>query len=208
MYTSVMLVALSGSVVASFAAHDLAWQTDYAQARKMGESDRKPLAVFIGTGATGHDKVCRDGKLSAEVQKVLADNYVCVYVDGSTPAGEKLAKELAITQGKGLVISDRSGQLQAFYHDGDLSETALSQWLRRYADPNIVVRTTVVNDSNSQVSMYYSPNGSMGYTSYYPPNGYAPNGGMAGYYGYGFQPGWSGGGSSCVGGHCGGGRRR
>ena len=38
MYTSVVLVALSGSVVASYAAHDLAWQTDYAQAREMGEA--------------------------------------------------------------------------------------------------------------------------------------------------------------------------
>ena len=196
MYTSVMLVALSGSVVASYAAHDLAWQTDYAQARKMGESERKPLAVFIGTGATGYDKVCRDGKLSAEVQKLLADNYICVYVDASTPAGEKLVKELAMTQPMGLVISDRTGQLQAFYHQGDLPETAMTQWLRRFADPNVVVRTTVVND-DSRVSMYYSPNGANGFA------GYAPNGYMNGY-----QPAMWYGGGGCAGGNCGGGRRR
>src|SRR5439155_4325568 len=169
-YTSVMLVALTGSAVASYATQDLAWQTDYVQARKMGETQRKPLAVFIGSGATGYDKVCRDGKLSAEVQKLLADNYICVYVDASTPAGEKLVKELAMTQPMGLVISDRTGQLQAFYHQGDLPETAMTQWLRRFADPNVVVRTTVVND-DSRVSMYYSPNGANGFTGY-APSGY------------------------------------
>ena len=172
MYTSVVLVALSGSVVASYAAQDLAWQTDYAQARKMGETQRKPLAVFIGSGATGYDKVCRDGKLSAEVQKLLADNYICVYVDASTPAGEKLVKELAMTQ-----------------------------WLRRFADPNVVVRTTVVND-DSRVSMYYSPNGANGFASY------APNGYMNGYQPYGYQPAMWYGGGGCAGGNCGGGRRR
>jgi len=199
MYTSVVLVALSGSVVASYAAQDLAWQTDYAQARKMGETQRKPLAVFIGTGAAGYDKVCRDGKLSPEVQKLLADNYICVYVDAGTPEGEKLAKALAITQSKGLIISDRSGQLQAFYHQGDLTETSMTQWLRRFADPNVVVRTTIVND-DSRVSMYYSPTSASGYMGYAPGYGmgYAPD--------YGYGPMWGGGG--CSGGNCGGGHGR
>ena len=33
----------------------------------------------------------------------------------------KLAEAFAITKGCGLVLSDRSGESQAFYHDGDLS---------------------------------------------------------------------------------------
>jgi hypothetical protein len=195
MYTSFALVALSSTLVASSHQDGPTWQKDYVQARKIGQTEKRPLAVVIGQGADGCDKVCRDGKLSPELQKMLAQNYVCVYIDSSTPEGQKLASDFAVTTGKGLILSDRTGDLQAFHHDGDLSTADLSRWLTRFADPNVAVRTTATN--STQLSMYPPENGNLG--------GYgAPY--MQGYYqGGGYYPAYFGGG--CPGGNCGGGGR-
>jgi hypothetical protein len=191
MYTSLVLVALSGSLVASSSQPGSNWHKDYNEARKIGQSEKKPLAVFIGNGTGGHEKVCRDGKMPAEVEKMLMDSYVCVYVDSSTPEGQKLASQFANTRGLGLVLSDRTGDLQAFSQEGDLAAADLSRWLKHFADPNVAVRSTMSN-SSSQLSMY-PPNGSMGY-----------NGNVI----YGSQGGFRGGviyGGGCPGGNCGGG---
>ena len=196
MYTSVALVALTSTLVASSHQEGPTWQKDYVQARKLGQTEKKPLAVVFGQGADGCDKVCREGKLSPELQKMLAQNYVCVYIDCSTPAGQKLASDFAVTTGKGLILSDRTGELQAFYHDGDLSTTDMSRWLTQFSDPNVVVRTTTTN--SSRVSMYPPEGSNLG--------GYAvPY--MQGYQGGGYYPAYFGGGG-CPGGNCGGGRFR
>jgi hypothetical protein len=191
MYASIAFIALTGSVVVA-TPEALTWHTNYDHARQVALSESKPLAVFFGSGQGGYAQVSRDGQLAEAVQKTLGDSYVCMYVDTNTAAGKKLASAFAMSSTTGLVLSDRTGKVQAFYHEGDLSTTDLSRWLTRFADPNIEVRTTVVNDS-SQTSMY-PPN-------FGGPAGYV-GGGMMGYAPYG-QP-WYGGGG-CIGGNCGGG---
>jgi hypothetical protein len=104
MYTSTILIALTGSLVASSANDSLTWRNDYSDAKRMGQTEKKPLAVFIGNGANGYEKVCRDGKISAEVEKTLAENYVCVFVDSSTAEGQQMASAFTNTQGLGLVL--------------------------------------------------------------------------------------------------------
>jgi len=153
MHTSLVVVALSG-LLSVFAPPDsVAWQNDYHQARETVPTQNKPLAVFIASGANGYDKVSRDGTLSPEVQKALLDSYICVYVDSSTPSGQKLATDFAITGGTGLILSDRTGQKQAFYHSGDLSNVDLTTWLQRFADPNLVVSSTMTI-ATERLSMY------------------------------------------------------
>jgi hypothetical protein len=195
MYTSIALIALTGSVIAP-TPEDVRWARSYDQARQTGMTENKPLAVIFGTGETGYDKVSREGQLSDEVMKTLGDKYVCLYVDVSTPTGKQLASQFAITRNSGVVLSDRSGKLQAFYHDGDMTNADLNKWASRFADPNVTVSTTVTNDSSAQVSNYPPSDrvsGSFGgYATGYSPGGYAPA--------------WGGGG--CPGGHCGGGHRR
>jgi hypothetical protein len=195
MYTSIVLLALTGSVVAS-TPEALTWEENYDQARQTGMTEKKPLAVIFGSGQGGFAKVSRDGHLSQAVEKTLGDSYVCLYVDVTTEAGKKLASSFAITKGTGMVLSDRSGQVQAFYHDGDLSDADLAKWVTRFGDPSVTVRTTMTNDSSTQVSMY--PTDRLGGTT----GGYS-----TGYYG-GYAPAFGGGG--CPGGNCGGGgfRRR
>jgi hypothetical protein len=191
MYTSIVLAALTGSLVASSSHESLTWHKDYYEAKQIGQTDKKPLAVFIGSGAGGQTKVCQDGKLADEVEKLLGDNYVCVYVDASTPEGQKLTSAFGNTEGTGLVLSDRTGEKQAFAHQGNLSTADLTRWVKKFADPNVLVNTTVTNAS-SQMSMYPSNGSMMNYTGnvIYGSQGYFSNGVIYG-------------GGGCPGGNCG-----
>ena len=64
MYTSVSVLALS-SVLAFSGTEGSGWAKDYGAARKLAASAGKPVAVFFGSGATGYEKVARDGGLNA-----------------------------------------------------------------------------------------------------------------------------------------------
>jgi hypothetical protein len=162
MYTSVTLAALVASLAGPSLQIGPRWHRDYNQALLEAAREGKPLAVFVGSGRQGYVQLSREGRLGPQTQRFLAANYVCVYADTNSNAGAGLADELAISRGRGLVISDRTGTVQAFSHDGDLPEAALTSYLHRFADPNLVVRTTVTNPDD-RVS-YSTP----------PPVFYAP----------------------------------
>jgi hypothetical protein len=166
MYTTFLLVALTGLPAAN-ADEAPAWLTDYGSARKQGMEEKKPLAIFLAPGKDGWNKVARDGKLGKEADQLLADNYVCLHVNTSTEAGKKLAALLEVESGKGLVVTDRAVNLMAFHHDGDLATTSLTRYLKRYADPNHVVKTTETNPTTTQQS-YYPPAAPPAQPTYYP----------------------------------------
>ena len=159
MYTTMMVVALSG-----FAAHangdSLTWLNDYSLARSQGQMEQKPVAVFVGTGAEGWQKLAKSGKLGKDAAETLQSRYVCVYVDTATAEGKKLAATLGVGR-LGIVISDRSGGFMAFYHEGDLADADLSRYLVRYSD----WRAFSVTETNPSVRQ-----------SFYPPNTAAPAG--------------------------------
>lgn len=145
MNTSILSIALASSLLVG---NNVApsWQTSYFSAQSQVASQKKPMVVVFGTGANGWAKVVRSESPSPEVSKILAEQYVCVYVDTSAPEGQKLASNFAINGGVGFVISDRTGGSQAFWHQGDMSNGTLAQYLRKYADPTVaVVQTETVN---------------------------------------------------------------
>jgi hypothetical protein len=100
------------------------------------------VAVFIGSGSSGWHQVSRDGQIDSQVNRILADAYICLYVNTETDYGQELASAFGISDGPGLVISSYSGKVQAFSHQGNLENADLSHFLRRYADPKRVVRFT------------------------------------------------------------------
>lgn len=160
MYTSVALLALAGFFDAAAAQPGVSWLTDYSQAMKRGKEEGKALAVFLGSGQTGYQQLVKEGQLGDAAAKVLKASYLPVYLDVSTPAGQKVAKDLGITQGKGLVISDHSCQIQAFWHDGSLAQQDLVQSLKRFSDPSVPVRgtlTAATADSANRTSYYQAP---------------------------------------------------
>ena len=162
MHTSVLLIALG--LIHSAALDSPAWMTDYDSARRTGREEQKPLAVFIGSGVRGWHRVTKEGKLGKDTSRLLADEYVCVYVDSDLPWGKKLASAFELPDGLGLVISDRTGQLQAYHHVGELANEDLVRHLQRYADAEHFVRTTET-DASQRVSYYRSEP---------PPSYYAP----------------------------------
>ena len=134
------------------------WQGDYYQAQKDAATLRKPVVVVFGSGTDGWNKVVRSAKLNGECAKLLAEHYICVYVDTSTAQGQKLARIFDITASVGIVISSRGGASQAFWHQGDVADDALTGYLRKYSDPKVAVfRTETTN--TSRYSFYPSVNG-------------------------------------------------
>ncbi len=53
----------------------------------------------------------------------------------------------------GLVLSDRSGSVQTYHHDGTLSDDELASQLQHFADPALEVHTTITN-VEPRVSFY------------------------------------------------------
>jgi hypothetical protein len=169
MYTSIALT-LAG-LFAGQESGGAMWRTDYGRALEAGKKEGKPLAVFIATGQDGYNQVSRGGTLSPQAQQTLVKHYVCVYVDASQPAGRRLADAFAITKGRGLVLSNRTGELQAFHHDGDLADADLVRQLERFG--NVTGRPMADSSGTSRVS-YYAPNGSDRSGAYAPYVPYVP----------------------------------
>lgn len=154
MYTSLAWAALSGLMVGADTP-TLSWRDDYPAARREGAAQKKPLAVFLGAGKAGREQAVQGG-LSAEARRLLAQRYVCVHVDTETERGQSLARSFEVPGGVGLVISDRTGGLQAFRHEGTLSEPDLKNYLERYSNAERVVTTTETHGS-TRTSFYAPP---------------------------------------------------
>jgi hypothetical protein len=168
MYTSFLSLSL---LLAPLANSTPAWQPSYAVAMDVGQKHGKPVAVFVGSGPKGISGLVKEGELPEEAHRLLAERYVCVYVD-ETNGGKKLARDLGITQGKGMVISDRSGTYQAYHHDGQLSQGVLASRLRQYADPGLVVTRTESNGPAARparVSYYSEPARTFSPSYFAPP---------------------------------------
>jgi hypothetical protein len=157
MYTSILAIVLSGSLIPVDIAKTPSWLTDYSKATKQGLQANKPLAVVVGTGADGWQKLGKQGKLSDQANEILASEYVCLYVDTDTLHGKRLAEAFEMPDGPGIVISDRTLEHQAFRHEGNLSNRTLVGYLERYADPDLVVRTTETNPGTEIQPAYYPP---------------------------------------------------
>ena len=140
MQTVVTIIALAGSIVSANIPEKPQWRSNYREACLLASESKKPIAVFIGNGATGFEKVSKDG-FDNKVFQLLREKYVCVSIDTSTPTGKSLAQQFAVKE-TGLVISDQSGKIQAFHHVGDLKKEQLVKALERYADPKHEVLST------------------------------------------------------------------
>ncbi len=127
------------------------WESDYGQAQQHAINQRKPLAVVIGSGTNGWTRFLRTDSHAVQVDRLLADHYVCVYLDIETAAGKTMAQAFKINARAGLVISDRSGDSQAFWHQGDMTSDEMARSLARYSDINVVVKHTEYLDVKADV---------------------------------------------------------
>lgn len=142
MYTSFVFFALAGVLINTPTSREPQLLRDYDLARRVGVNLNKPLAVFIGSGQSGWEGVCLEGKLEKEVQDLLSRHYICLYVDVAQQSGRQLADSFEVPDGPGLVLSSRSGKVQAFRHEGRLSNSEIGNYLRRFSDPEVLVQHT------------------------------------------------------------------
>jgi hypothetical protein len=133
MTTLFSLLALS-AYVATFPV-DPSWHSDYPTAVAQGVRENKPLAVFLAPGPASWERVIRDGTLSPDAQRLLQSKYVPVYLNTDTPQGKNLASSFELPGGVGLVLSDREGLRQAYWHEGLVEDQDLTRALERHADP-------------------------------------------------------------------------
>jgi len=143
MYTSMLVLAFSG--FSPGGADTPIWRTDYHAATREAAAEGKPVAVFLAPGEGNWRKMSQEGVPSSETLKILAARYVCVHLDTATLQGKRLAREFELGSGLGIVISDRTGQFQAFSHEGDLTDAKLRGYLQKYGDPRYVVFRTETN---------------------------------------------------------------
>jgi hypothetical protein len=153
MYTSLTVLALSSFLAAIPAKSSPSLLADYNAALRKGRTERKPLAVFIGSGQKGYERVCQDGQWTERMKKILAKDYVVVYVNTRKKEGQKWARAFGLDQG--VVLSDRTTEMQAFRHEGTLTSRELVRYLVKFSDPDLVVRTTTTHTESAPVS--YSP---------------------------------------------------
>lgn len=152
MHTSFGVFALASFLLApSPTPSNVVWR-DYHVAQDCGVKEQKPLAVFVGTGQKGYQNLT-GGKWDDKIAGLLAEHYVCVYLDTAATGSPDLVQALAITRGQGLVLSDRTGYQQAFHHDGPISPTELAKQLRYFSAPDLPLRTTISN-VNQRASYY------------------------------------------------------
>jgi hypothetical protein len=131
MFTSILGVALAASL-APAANPAPTWMTDYRQAREVVGREHKPLVVVIGSEGTPWAKLAKAAEADPTINATLRDRFVCLFVDTATEAGQKLAKAFEI-DGAGLVISDRSGDFQAFRTGSELPAGQLGRTLLTYS---------------------------------------------------------------------------
>src|SRR5260370_34357759 len=150
-------MALTGLVPTAELAPSPTWTSDYGQGRRLGTAQNKPLAVFLAPGKGGWDKLTKEGNLGKEARRLLAERYVCVHVDTNTERGRQLARDFEVSGGVGLILSDRTGELQAFRHEGTLPGDDLKSYLERYSTADRVTQTTETQQSSR--TSYAAPTG-------------------------------------------------
>ena len=133
MYTTSVLVTLHLFATSSALP---TWNRDYPLAMKRAEAAQKPVAVFIGSGSW--QAMCKDGEPGPRVCRLLADHYICVFVDASRQAEQPLARSFEAGEQPLLVLSSCNRLYQAYRHSGALARASLEQVLELYATEEIV----------------------------------------------------------------------
>ena len=155
MTTTILAVIALTAPLAPATTPGIQAQTDYAQARKLAASEKKPMLVLIGKG-DAFARVAGDAGLTAEARKVLAEKYVCVTVNTETEAGKDLAGDFEMADG-GLVISSAGGTHQALRQSGAVSASDLAKHATSYANVSTTPAGTVTTGAPVVPASYAAP---------------------------------------------------
>ncbi len=139
MVTTTFAAVVLSAALANEATVAPAWESNYTRATETAIAQRKPLAVFIGRGESGYAKVV-GGDMPSEANRLLASNYVAVYLNTDTAEGKRLATAFGVNEG--MVLSCRGCQVQALKYGGAVPAVELAGYLTKYSSPTVAVATT------------------------------------------------------------------
>jgi hypothetical protein len=139
MNTSIIGVALAAALLPANTTLAPAWQHDYRQARELGGREHKPLVVVIGSGKTPWANLAQAAEQDDSINQTLRSSYVCLFVDTDTTEGQRLAQSFEMS-GPGVVISDRTGDYQAYRQAGEVPAAQLARALADHTDDAYVAR--------------------------------------------------------------------
>lgn len=165
MFTYMAVAALTSTISTANLSSAPNWLNDYAAASRQVASVHKPLAVFVASGQDGWSKVVREGTLDNAAKRLLAQKFVCVYIDRDTAKGKSLAEAFEVAS-RGLIISDRAGSSQAYSLSGDLTGAELVKTLEQYADAEAKTTETVIREAPAVRQVTY-PTPQYRYTTRY-----------------------------------------
>jgi hypothetical protein len=156
MNTSILGAALFAALVPAHAT-TLApsWINDYRLARELGSREHKPLVVVIGSGKSDWANLAKPAELDGSINETLRSSYVCLFVDTDTTAGQQLARSFEMS-GPGIVISTRSGEIEAYRKAGEVPANQLAKELVNHTDDNYVARKLAPPPAPVQ-PVYYQP---------------------------------------------------
>ena len=106
MLTYMAVVALATGISTATLSPTPKWLDDYGLAQQRVAVVKKPMAVFVGIGKDGWGSIVRDGSIDPAVKKLLAEKFICVYVDTETSYGKTLATKFEVAS-RGLIMSIR-----------------------------------------------------------------------------------------------------
>lgn len=152
MYTSVLLLTIAQ--ICGTLSPPPYWNRDYRLAWERAEAAQRPLAIVVNGGKNGWNGISTNGELGLEVRKLLAEKYICLYVDAAEPEGQDLAKSFKAAQLPTLILSDRSRAYVALRHSGPLESDQLVQVLQRYTTAQVATVSPPVIESQP---VYYRP---------------------------------------------------
>jgi hypothetical protein len=127
--TSLAVAALTGLLATGSLSGSTSWQTDYRTALQLSVAQQKPLVVVIHTG--GASQLFQGPTVPLEAVAAVRQNYVGLSVDPSTPEGSHLANLFRMQEG--VVISDKTGAVQALRYEGSVTVPQVAPYLTRYA---------------------------------------------------------------------------
>jgi len=159
MYTSLIAWAMAHTLAVKPEAMPT-WDTDYRHAKALAAKEQKPMAIVVGNGAAGWDKLVADGNFLAATTAELRAAYVWVYLDLDQESTKKVASTFEFTKGPAVVLSDRGGTVQAYRRVGAVEGQAFRKALTNYSDTELVVRRTEETGNVAPVSyqpQYYNP---------------------------------------------------
>lgn len=115
----IVVLGMALSLSAAEATESKTWATDYSSALAEVQRTDKPLfIVFDGGSSVTGQMVAGGSYMSEQVEQALSADYVRMFVDTETEAGQQLAAKFAADSLPRVVVIDRSGEWQVYRRSG------------------------------------------------------------------------------------------